>query len=170
MCRYLTAVLELQHYQVFNEHMIVHSAYKMSKVRQVADMLHRREMQSNRFRSNDNLGGWSQSTVKIKCQPLITFFVTHYIYQCYRHCAFPLMGRIEEERAEDWHVDAVGQDGQVRLGKLESCALLLNKLPYTLEEEQEDRRLTLPKTEVRENPKSLTFNAGGNNELKLLAE
>lgn len=88
MCRYLTAVLELQHYQVFNEHMIVHSAYKMSKVRRVSDMLHRREMQSNRSRSNDNLEGWSQSTAKIKCQPkfhffkisCVTFIVTHYIY------------------------------------------------------------------------------------------
>lgn len=80
------------------------------------------------------------------------------------------MGRIEEERAEDWHVDAVGQDGQERLGKLESCALLLNKLPYTLEEEQEDRGLTLPKTEVQEILKSLTLNTGGKNELKLLAE
>lgn len=36
------------------------------------------------------------------------------------------MGRIKQESAEDWHMDAVGQNGQIGLGKLEGCAVLLN--------------------------------------------
>lgn len=53
--RYLTAGPELQHYQVFNECLIVRSAYKMSKVGQVSDMLTHRGMQNNRFTYKDNL-------------------------------------------------------------------------------------------------------------------
>lgn len=36
------------------------------------------------------------------------------------------MGRIKQESAEDWHMDAVRQNGQIGLGKLEGCAVLLN--------------------------------------------
>lgn len=61
------------------------------------------------------------------------------------------MGRIKEESAEDRHVDAVGEDGQIRLGKLEGCAVLLNQLPHTLQEKQEDRGLTLWNMQVQEN-------------------
>lgn len=60
------------------------------------------------------------------------------------------MSRIKEESAEDWYVNAVGQDGQVCLGKLESCPVLLNQLPHTLQEEQEDWGLTLRKTNAQE--------------------
>lgn len=60
------------------------------------------------------------------------------------------MSRIKEERAEDWHVNAVGQDGQVCLRKLEGCAVLLNQLPHTLQEEQEDWGLTLWNIEAQE--------------------
>lgn len=53
------------------------------------------------------------------------------------------MGRVEQKGAEDWYVNAVGQHSQVSLGELESRAVLLNKLPHALQEQEEDGRMTL---------------------------
>lgn len=52
--RYLTAVHELQHYQVFNECLFTQLS-KHLKVGQVSDMLNHRGMQNNRFIDKDNL-------------------------------------------------------------------------------------------------------------------
>lgn len=75
------------------------------------------------------------------------------------------MGRVKEKSAEDWHIDAVGQNGQVCLGKLEGCAVLLDQLPHTLQEEQEDWGLTLwgKKIKCARNLKYYTFNKDGGN-------
>lgn len=68
------------------------------------------------------------------------------------------MSGVKEKSAEDWHVNTVGQDGQVCLRKLKGCAVLLNQLPNTLQEEEEDWGLTLQKkTEVQETLNPLHF-------------
>lgn len=47
---------------------------------------------------------------------------------------------VEEEGAEDGDMHAVRQDRQVGLWELEGGTVLLEQLPDTLQEEQEDRR------------------------------
>lgn len=59
-------------------------------------------------------------------------------YQLHLNSALPLMCRVEQEGAEERNMHAVRQNSQVRLGELEGRAVLLNQLPHTLQEEQED--------------------------------
>lgn len=54
-----------------------------------------------------------------------------------------MVGRVEQKGAEDWHMNTVGQHSQVSLWELESRAVLVNKLPHTLQEQEEDWRMTL---------------------------
>lgn len=53
------------------------------------------------------------------------------------------MGRVKQKGAKDWHVNTVGQHSQVSFGELEGWAVLLNKLPHALQEQEEDWRMTL---------------------------
>ncbi len=65
------------------------------------------------------------------------------MHKFYLHSTFSVMGRVKQKGAKDWHVNTVGQHSQVSLGELEGWAVLLNKLPHALQEQEEDRRMTL---------------------------
>lgn len=57
--------------------------------------------------------------------------------QPYHHHADSLLDGVEEERGEDWDMDAVRQHCQVGFRELEGRAVLLKELPHTLQKEQE---------------------------------
>lgn len=59
------------------------------------------------------------------------------------HSAFPdsLVRAVEEEGAEQGDAGTVVQDGQVHFRELERCWVLLQQLPNTVKEHQEQRRL-----------------------------
>lgn len=65
------------------------------------------------------------------------------MYEFYLHNTFSVMGRVKQKGAKDWNVNTVGQHSQVSLGELEGWAVLLNKLPHALQEQEEDWRMTL---------------------------
>lgn len=60
------------------------------------------------------------------------------------------MRRIEEEGAKNRYVQAVRQNGQVRLCELERWRMLVHQLPHAVQEEQEHGSLHEDKTRVME--------------------
>lgn len=60
------------------------------------------------------------------------------------------MRRIEEESAKNRYVQAVRQNGQVRLRELERWGVLVHQLPHAVQEEQEQGCLREDKTHVME--------------------
>ena len=59
----------------------------------------------------------------------------------------PLFGAVEEEGAEDGDPHAVTEHCQVRLGELKCRWVLIQQLPHTVQEQQEQRRLATGRME-----------------------
>lgn len=52
-----------------------------------------------------------------------------------------LLGRIKEESTEERDPHAVTEDGQVGLGELKRCRVLVHHLPHAVQEQHEERGL-----------------------------
>lgn len=87
--------------------------------------------------------GFNAEESLLNCERDITTLELTLSKKLYLHKTFPVISRVEEESAEHRHMNTVGQHSQVSLRELEGRDVLLNKLPHTLEKQEEDRRLTL---------------------------
>lgn len=83
----------------------------------------------------------------INCERDITTLESTLSKKLYLPKTFPVKSRVEEKSVEHRHMNTVRQHSQVGLRELEGWAVLLNKLPHTLEEQEEDWRLTLSRQE-----------------------